>query len=329
MNVTAAYFDGQTSQRREVTLYGAGAYLHVSGPGVERRAKLSDVAVSERLGSAPRLIRFADGAFCEVRELDALQQLLDSLGHREAPVERWQRNVRAMAFSTLALLVLAVLAYVYGVPWAAARIAERLPETVDESLSKQTLAQLDEEILQPSHLPQARQEQIALGFARLRKPRELPYTLRFASSKLGANAFALPDGTVVLLDDLVKLCSNEEIYGVLGHELGHVRHRHGVRMLLQGSLVGLFATWWLGDVSTLLATGPALLLQARYSRAFEAEADEDAVLLLRANGLSPSVLADALDKLAKAAGEKSDPNWVDYLSSHPATRERLAALRAR
>ncbi len=104
---------------------------------------------------------------------------------------------------------------------------------------------------------------------------------------------------MVLLDQLVTLAANDdEIYGVLAHELGHVHYHHGMRMLLQSSAVALLLTAWVGDVSTLLASLPAGLLQARYSRDFEAQADDYAAATLLANGIPPSRLADLLERMA-------------------------------
>jgi len=139
----------------------------------------------------------------------------------------------------------------------------------------------------------------------------------------------------------VTLAANDdEIYGVLAHELGHVHYHHGMRMLLQGSAVALLLTAWVGDVSTLLATLPAGLLQAHYSRDFEAQADDYAAATLLANGIPPSRLADLLQRLVaqrdsgnKDRGKDKDGNkdgdgeMRSYLSSHPATSERILRLR--
>jgi len=221
LSVAAHFYDGRTSQRREVALYADGARLVVRGAGVERAARLGELGISERLGSAPRLIRFADGAFCEVRDLGGLERLLETLGHRASRVEHWQLSLRIALLSTVMVIGLLVAGYRYGLPWAAQRIAESLPPEVGVALSRQTLAALDRGLLEGSKLPQDRRAQIRDGFARLKRPEHSPaIDLRFGSSRIGANAFALPDGTVVLLDELAALCSDEEIYAVLGHELG-------------------------------------------------------------------------------------------------------------
>jgi Zn-dependent protease with chaperone function len=334
LSVAAAYYDGQTSLRREVRLYGAGATLSVEGAGVRRTARIDDVVITERLGSAPRLVKFADGAFCEVRDHAGFDALLTALGRRESAVERWQRNRAIAAASAVLVAAALVAAYLYGLPWAAARAAERLPDDVNRMLSRQTLQALEGGLVGKSQLPEERRRQIVEGFAALKRPpgTTADVDLLFRASGFGPNAFALPDGTVVLLDELVALCDHDEqVYAVLGHELGHVHHRHGVRLLLQGSFAGLLAAWWIGDLSGLWASAPAALLQARYSRGFEGEADRYAAELLEANGMPPARLAEALEKLAAAHGRSAGggEGWIDYLSSHPAPRERLAALRDR
>ena len=47
--------------------------------------------------------------------------------------------------------------------------------------------------------------------------------------KFGANAFALPSGKIIVTDQLASLLNDEQIVGVLAHELGHVVYRHGMR----------------------------------------------------------------------------------------------------
>jgi Zn-dependent protease with chaperone function len=333
LSVRARYYDGRTTQQREVSLTAAGATLSVEGDGVRRSARREELEIAEPLGSAPRRIRFADGAYCESRDAAGLEALLQALGHRDSWVARTQRSWRAALASLALVAALLVAGYLYGLPWAADRVAERLPADVDRALSQRTLDALEQGLLQASTLPAERRTALAQGFAALARPPRTTAAidLRFASSRLGPNAFALPDGTVVLLDELVALCDHDEqVYGVLAHELGHVHHRHGMRMLLQGSAAGLFAAWWLGDLSGVLAAAPAALLQTRYSRGFEAEADRYAAALLKANGITPARLAEALEKLAAAHGRAAgeDAGWADFLSSHPAPRERLEALRA-
>jgi Zn-dependent protease with chaperone function len=134
----------------------------------------------------------------------------------------------------------------------------------------------------------------------------------------------LPDGTVVVLDELTILLTDDQVAAVLAHELGHAHERHGLQMLLRSSVVGAFLTFYVGDISQLLTAAPVALIEARYSQEFEREADDEGAALLRAHGWSPTLLADALDRLATA---RPDLASGGYLSSHPATTARIARIR--
>ncbi len=332
----AHYYDGRSARRHSVAIEVDGETLRMVGDGIERTAALTELRISEPMGTAPRLITFGDGAVCEVRDHAGLRRLLARTGHRDRLVVRWQSNVRWVFASLVACVVLVAAGYRYAVPWFATHVTEHLPDALVQQLSQQALQTLDRYLLASSQVPGPRQDMLVSGFARLH-PSEghaVRYDLQFrASDALGANAMALPDGTIVVTDALIDLAtSDEELFGVLAHELGHVRHRHGMRLLLQSSITGLFMTWYLGDVSSLLAAAPAALLEAKYSRGLEAEADEYAVQMLRANGIAPTVLADMWERMERAEGRRShaaeDESGIpDYLSSHPATAERIELLR--
>ena len=155
-------------------------------------------------------------------------------------------------------------------------------------------------------------------------------------TRLGPNAFALPGGTIVVTDEMLQLLAGRDdvLLGVLGHELGHVRRRHGMRLLVQATLIGTAASIAWGDFSAVLAAAPALLGQSAYSRDFEREADDDAVSLLRANGLSPVVMVELFQRLAagRATPGGADPGGAFdlgiALASHPADAERMQRFKA-
>jgi hypothetical protein len=116
----ASYFDGHTTRLRVVNLGTSGEALTVTGEGIDLQVPFSQVSVDERLGRAPRRLRFQDGAFCEVRDIDALEVLLQSVGHRDGSVDRLQRQLRWVVVSTILSVALSMAAYKWGLPWAAA-----------------------------------------------------------------------------------------------------------------------------------------------------------------------------------------------------------------
>jgi Zn-dependent protease with chaperone function len=246
------------------------------------------------------------------------------------------QNRWGWALVAVMLTVAAVAAgYRWGLPAAAEWIAYRLPPRLLASMGDSSLEFLDKGILHPSKLTAARQEKLKQAFDNLEQPSKTTpaHTIVFRNGgSIGANAFALPNGTIVVTDQLVSSARNDnEILGVLSHELGHLERRHSLRMLIQGSMVGFVVGWYVGDVSSVAAGLPSAMLQARYSRDFEREADAYAAQMLKLNGISPSVLAHMLERLQakarKASAQAADP-FAGYLDSHPATQERIRMLEA-
>ena len=131
----------------------------------------------------------------------------------------------------------------------------------------------------------------------------------------------------MLTDELVKLARHDdELIAVAAHELGHIRHRHGLRQVMAGAGVMFLAQILIGEMGQIgdLASGlPALLLQTGYTRAMEREADADALALMRSACLPPRRFADILSRLDAGEGAAAT-----LFSTHPATRERIKLFRA-
>jgi Zn-dependent protease with chaperone function len=340
IQVAAAYYDGQTSAPRPVVLSIEDGELLLRGSALELRWPLAEVHVSERLGNTPRLLTYSGGGHCEVNDQNGLVQLLAQVGVGRNWLDALQHSL-PWALAAIVLLVIAFAAsYRYLLPWGAEEIAMRVPASMLQKMGDSTLETLDEYMLKPSKLDEARQQTLRDAYAKLKTPADaqLKYDIVFRSSPMGANAFALPNGTIVMLDELVELAPDDnEILAVLAHERGHVERRHALRMVLQSSVVGLVLAWYVGDVSSLLATAPAIIMQAKYSRDMEREADVYAEQTMRANGLSPCLLGTILDRMEAAylakmkekhpeAGAAKDDGAMDYLSSHPATTERMRLM---
>src|SRR5690606_6757598 len=138
-----------------------------------------------------------------------------------------------------------------AIPFMSKKIADNLPAHVSYLLSSETLNTLDERYFSPSKKAKEKQDTLRDICSDLTSgTTTLPMTLYLRSSeKLGANAFALPDGTIVVTDDLVRLAEhNDEIISVLLHEIGHIEHRHALRKAIEST--GLYAlySWITGDL---------------------------------------------------------------------------------
>jgi len=117
-----------------------------------------------------------------------------------------------------------------------------------------------------------------------------------------ANAFALPSGLVVFTDALVTRLDDAQLAAVAAHEIGHVRGRHALRILIQSASVLTLFGILSGDVSGL-AIAPVALAQLQYSRDFEVEADCFAYRYMAAKGIATQALGDALARIEADDGE--------------------------
>lgn len=357
--VAAVYHDGLSTRARPVTLrFVPGGPLRIEGEGVEtREIARADVRVESRLGRAPRFVRLPGDARCEVADHDALDAALRRWGRGRADeraaewLHRVERSWRLVLAATVVLVAIGWATFALGVPWAAKHAAFMLPTSVTNRLGDETMAAFDKLIFEPTALPEARRAELRKRFAAfLAAAGEPAHRVEFrASPSTGPNAFALPSGVIVLTDELVALARHdEELIAVFAHEAGHVRHRHILRGVLQNAAVAAVTTLVTGDVSTTAAAAgaaPAFLLQSRFSRDFEREADAEAVAALRRAGIDPEHLAAILERLEahhrpKAEAEDGNENpdegdddgednggALDYIVSHPPTRERLEAIR--
>ncbi len=328
--IAASFFDGRTPQRQAAELLVEGEEIVVRGAFGERRAPRAQVEISEPLGRAPRLLRLPDGAVCEVADHAAFGAWLAGAGMAESPVVRLQRRWSWAVAALVAAVLVLLAAYFWGLPALSGVLAPRVPERAVQSLSAYTLDFLDQRMLRPSRLPQARQDELRTHVAAVlqARPGRPAYRLVFRSAPMGPNAFALPNGDLVVFDELVALAGNDdEVTGVVAHELGHVAHHHGLRQLIQSSVVSFVAGLYLGDLSSVASGLAVLALESRYSRGFELEADAYAVEVMTAAGRGTEPLAAMLERLEASVGRQGGPAW-DGLSSHPDTAERIRRLRA-
>jgi Zn-dependent protease with chaperone function len=334
--VIAAYFDGRSSQPRAVRLrFAPDGWLHIEADGLQLAFPRDHVRIAARLGRTARFIHLPGEAHCETVDNDGVDAGLKAWG--KGGGGRWLHRIetswRLVVVSCVVLLAAGFLTVRYGLPAAAEKAAHALPASVTDRLGTDTLATLDRIVFEPSKLPAERQAEIRAKFSEMLEAAGDPmaYRLEFRDSgRMGPNAFALPSGELVMTDALVTLAEDDrEILAVLAHEVGHVRHRHILRAVLQNSAVVVVFTLITGDVSSATAFGAALptyLLQSKFSREFENEADAFAVDYLRKAGLEPRHLADILDRLTKAHRHDDDSDMLDYLSSHPPTAERRSRI---
>jgi Zn-dependent protease with chaperone function len=343
----ADYFDGRSARPCRVRLVARGGELQLHEPLADGGSRLvmalplTQVRWPERTRHGARVAHLSETAGGgELHALDAAgwDRFAAQAGRRESLVVRSQQSWRGVLVALGLLLAVLLAGWRWGVPLVAQTAVAMLPQEVDAEIGSLAFRSIEERWLKPSALPASQQAELRAAFAQALQRAEpggvLPYRLEFRASRIGPNAFALPGGTMVMTDELVKLVDGQQdvIVGVLAHEYGHVKARHGMRQVVQAGVLGAVGSIAFGDYSGLLATLPALLGSLSYSRDFEREADDTAIAVLQASGRSPAAMVTFFERIAEGRkdkhGDAEDSALGIALSSHPADAERIARFRA-
>jgi len=150
----------------------------------------------------------------------------------------------------------------------------------------------------------------------------------------GVNAFAAPGGFIHITKGLLGLMKNEaELAGVLAHEIIHVTEKHTVNAIQKGDTIALTSdsVGAAGGMTQSLIADFAQraysnILNGKFSRDDENEADDKGAQLANKVGYAPSGLSSALTKLIDRNKDAKEPNGL--FATHPAMKERLTKIDA-
>jgi len=331
MLIDALLYDGKSSKEHKVTMdFTFGRRVKIASHNID--VALDEVVIESRLGNTPRVIEFPNGVRCKSEENDKLDQLLLDFNLNKSKTHKIESS-----FTLTIGAVLLTIAFVWfmltgGANYSANFLANILPQTSLDKVSRITLEQLEENFLQASKLSENQERVIQAHFDKLTAG-DNRYKLHFRSSpKMGPNAFALPSGDIVLTDQLVALSRDNDfrdILGVLAHEKGHVIEKHSLRMAIKTGIASVIIGYITGDISVIATTIPTILVNSSYSRNFEREADAHALKEMDKLGVSTIYMANLFEALAKKSEESnaSSSGIGNLMASHPLTSERILYFR--
>lgn len=248
--------------------------------------------------------------------------------------EGWaQARILVLATAALASVV---VAYLFGIPLLADRLVTLVPPAWETRIGNIAAAQIEHQmtggagyvVCDPDRNSVANRaiagfvDRVFDGLGSPFKPE-----VTVVRSDI-PNAFALPGGRTYYLSTLIQASrSPDEFAGVLAHELGHVYYRHGMQTLIANSTTGLLVGFVLGDMTGLSVAGMvgSSLIDNRFSRQDEAQADRFAADTASRLGFSSEGLLDLLERVAK---DDSFSRALALFSNHPLTDQRRAALEA-
>lgn len=187
-------------------------------------------------------------------------------------------------------------------------------------------------------------------------PDDSPYTIRLKKLTQGladadgiplnfkvydvidVNAFACPDGSVRVFSSLMDIMSDDELLGIIGHEIGHVMKHHSKKafrtQLLSDAMKDAIAS--MGNkaaalTDSQLGTLGSSLINAKFSQKQEKEADDCGYDFLKAHGRNPWGMVMAFEKfLNMEGGQTAKSSYVTKMfSSHPETKDRIKRMTER
>ena len=146
----------------------------------------------------------------------------------------------------------------------------------------------------------------------------------------GVNAFASPGGIVHITRGALGLIRSEaELAGVLAHEIGHVAHKHTVNAIRKNKTVQLGTNETLSNrapfVDKMANKAYEMVLENKFDRGDEMDADKVSVTLTEKAGYAPGTLAAFLARLDDR--NKDQPAQNGLFASHPETKERIDAIK--
>lgn len=318
------FFDGKSSAAFAATLVFTGSEFEILlSDGRRILAASTAVKISPRVGSIPRALSFPGGERFETPENDTIDRMSRALGSPGIAF-RLESNWQFAALCAAALVSFLVFSYFVVLPASAERLAAIIPPSMAAQIGAGSKKSLDTIYFKESALTGERAKLLASAIRRAREAfPHLPIDYQSRRGRLlGANAFALPGSTIFITDELVELAEKEEeILGVIFHEVGHIHYKHSLVQLIQDSSVSLvFFLLVGGDWINL----PVLIVGNSYSRDHERAADDFAMKELARIGVESSHLATILEKMTSLRGEDA---LTSFLSTHPLTEERAERLK--
>ena len=320
--------------------------------------KLQQMNFIGALGKKCPVIELNNDARIEFQTIDIPEWVPIPQKEFQQKIWKLERTPALILFSVVFVVALGFSTLKWGIPFASKVVAFQLPANTLQDIGQKAEDYIVNDWTGPSKLAQGQQAQIKQEYlSKIAEGRPAKIIFR-DGGRIGANALALPNNTIIVTDQLVEMAhSDQEILGVLAHEQGHLVERHSLQQALSSLGFSILLVAVTGDSGDLMTSLPVAILGAKYSRQFEQQADLYALKLMDKKHIEVSHFANFLQRMEDeelAAEQKSDQKAgktankdqqaastaqatsqdhsnivtvLEALSSHPATAERVQMVR--
>ena len=324
VEVHGKLFDGESSKLSSAILQlNDAGQLYLRNANHDQMLDANEVEISSRLGNSARYVELGVLGRFETTDNDAIDAMARELhvDDKSNFLHKLESNLPLIAVAVVITALFIAATVRWGIPIAADKIVDALPEKSADIIESKILEQLESSWFEPSKLSKARSNQLQDLFEQVltklnAQDKGYEFKLRDAQDSIGANALAFPSGTIIMTDQMVELASNDvQLAGILAHEVGHLEGKHSLRQLVRASIVTIAVAFIAGDASgasSALIAAPVAILQLSYSREFESDADSYALRYLGCDKEALALMADffqifaKLEQLTPSASDKND-----------------------
>ncbi len=320
--------DSSTSKKVELSIR-ENIYIITHNDDTIFSGQLSLLKISPRVGSILRKIELEEGLIFTTKENSFVDEFLIP---KKNILHKLESSFILIILSISVTILLTFSFFKWGVPYSSKKLAFMLPANFNVKISENALEALDEYLLKKTKLDDKKKKEILASFQKNVQPyienKDFNIKLNFREWKMGKqsipNALALPDGNIIITDELIRLSKNsEELNAVIYHEIGHIVNRHSLQRIIESSFVTVFLMYISGDATAISDFGVGLgsiLIDTNYSRKHELDADEYALKKMLNMRINPENFSNILEKITNKKSTKK--TIFNYFSSHPTNKER-------
>lgn len=293
------YYDGLSSKTHFVKIKIQNNELNIQNDTLFIVNSSSNIKYTTQVADGDRYFFFTDGSQCHFKNEMMIEQWI-----RKNSIKKIANafNLEKIFLLTFLLISFLIVSYIFFIPRLSYILAQNIPSVYLQKIDNNVLEYFqNSNFLAESKITNEKKESIIERINNIKEKNNLPnFKLHFFSSKeLGPNAFALTSENVIITDELINICDHDEITAVLLHEIGHLNYKHSITQAIRSTFIGFFISAILGDFSSTLTSFYGVILENKYSKNFEHQADIFAAKNLKSVQLSPELLIYALKNIEK------------------------------
>lgn len=324
---TATFFDGKSSIPLTILVeFDERSGLIQFSPSIEGKTNyMLDELTIEQIGDFIYLQFDQNGSiFLKTNSIE-IKEGINSYNIRHNKLTVYQKLInvgfKIHILIAVGILGLITLAYFFVIPWVGEKSVILIPRSFDQEIGEQVY----QNYVSFYTIDSIKTKKLNAFASQLNLENEIPITITVVNNSQ-INAFALPNGEIVIFTGILEQMENyEELVGLISHEVAHINKRHSMKMLARNVSGYIFISAIFSDVNGIMAiiSDNANNLQSlSYSRRFEREADSEGFRLMVSNHVNPDGMVWLFQRL-----QKEDQLVPEFISTHPMTEKRIVEIK--